>query len=150
MTTIDLPRIAHTSDLRTFLNNSPRLRTPNYFFSAGAMRAFSSRVDARIYLDKSHQANANSDDQGGSFYAYFVTSEQFVNSDGTAEPRGFNVRHVSIERVNGAPALFDAEVDTIGWPLPTMSLAKAYAAKLATGKYSVADLWPEGDDSELV
>ena len=62
-----------------------------HWFDAGAIRFFRTRFpDRRVYGGK-----------------YFVTSEQFVGSDGTKAPRKYSVRQVNprtgdIETVGGA------------------------------------------------
>lgn len=49
----------------------------HHFFDKDAMRFFNSRIEGELY--------------GG---RYFVTSEQFVDSDGVAAPRKYTIREV--------------------------------------------------------
>lgn len=78
-----------------------------FFFSPGAMRFFRSRVLPGVY--------------GG---RYFITSEQFVSSEGRPSPRQYNVREVSEDGsdIGTAPGG--------GW-LDSLAEAKALARTLA-------------------
>lgn len=62
-----------------------------YFFSPSTMRFFNSRLESVL---------AKGDD------IYFVTSEQFIDTDGTADPRFYQVR---ISRLN----VSEYQIDTI-------------------------------------
>jgi hypothetical protein len=50
----------------------------NHFFAPDTMRFFRSRVGSKVYAGK-----------------YFITSEQFVDSRGVAEPRRYTLRKVT-------------------------------------------------------
>jgi NADPH-dependent ferric siderophore reductase len=62
----------------------------NHFFDPDTMRFFSSRVGSKVY--------------GGQ---YFITSEQFVDNRGVADPRRYTIRKFTYD--NGR---FD--IDTVG------------------------------------
>ena len=82
-----------------------------YFFSRDTMKFFRSRVGATVY-----------EGRGG---IYYVTSEQFVGSDGSSGPRRFTVRQFNPDC---------GDINTVG-PFNEMSSHKAnkLAGLLAEG-----------------
>lgn len=81
----ELAGIYTAQDLRTVVEG-----TDSYFFSPGAMSGFNSRL-----LDGLWALDGNEAKPGARFL--FLTSEQFVASDGTAEPRTYKVRHLTLK-----------------------------------------------------
>lgn len=81
MTTYQRTNIYTVEDIRAIADNAG-----SYFFSKGAMRAFSSRLSADVYNVDGTEAVP-----GNRFY--FVTSERF----GDDEPRMYAVRLATLE-----------------------------------------------------
>lgn len=72
-----------------------------HFFDKDSMRFFRSRIESKMIRGR-----------------YFITSEQFVGSDGTADPRRFTVRMVED----------DGSVESVGNFQGYATLAEAKAA----------------------
>jgi len=82
-----------------------------HWFSTSTMRFFESRAHPGVY--------------GG---RYFISSEQFIDSRGNADPRRYTIREA-------AP---DGTVDTVGdfQGFPSLETAKAFAKELVDRKIS--------------
>jgi hypothetical protein len=76
-----------------------------HYFSKGTMRFFRSRVCSQVFP--------------GETEVYFVTSEQFVGSNGVAAPRKFTVR------------AFNPETDDIRTVQPFNELTRSRALRIA-------------------
>ncbi len=87
-------------------------RAGQYFFSRETMRFFRSKVVSRVY----------GPDSEGMYY--FVTSEQFVSSDGVAAPRRFTVRQFNPETAHINSLEFQAHAEREGAMTAAREVAK--------------------------
>lgn len=112
----ELASIYTATDLRTVVNGAG-----SYFFSPGAMSGFNSRL-----LDGLWALDGNEAKPGARFL--FLTSEQFVASDGTAAPRTYKVRHLTLKvSDDGAPGVYIETLSEVGSAEAAKTAANSFA-----------------------
>jgi hypothetical protein len=117
---IALPRITTVAELRVFLDKSPLLASPSYFFSPGAMRFFDSRVLRGLYVVE---------EEADRFRALFITSERYDETS----PRLYTVRVVTLtaDRLDDGSTVYRQDIDQVGefQAYDTAAAARRFAAR---------------------
>jgi hypothetical protein len=127
---IALPTLRTVTDLRVFLDKSPLLATPSYFFSPGALRAFNSHISNDLFV----APESDSDN----FVGFFVTSEQYEDvRTGHKEPRYYTVRCVTLEsRLENGKTVVVHDIGNVNefQTYATLSAAKRAARAASQGE----------------